>query len=96
MGRMSELHTEIGNLLDEPTCERAITHARVGNLAHDLREVIKDLSRMRLDPVGAPFIAMEIDVLLECNEALSVLASSVLVPDERKIRLVSSDLVTGA
>lgn len=73
----------------EPHTPREITHARVGNLAYDLRETIADLSKLRLDPVGAPFVAMELATIMECKTALDVLASNLVEVSDRKLRVVS-------
>jgi len=72
--------------LDEPRGERAITQARIGNLLHDFRSTIDELIRLRLHPVGAPFIADEEAELMAIKTSLDFLLSDILAA--RKLRIV--------
>lgn len=74
----------------EPRTPMEIAHARAGHLAWDMQETIKDLCALRLDPIGAPYVAAELSVLLECKTALDVLASNILEGADRKLRIVKN------
>ena len=71
---------------DAPQGERAITHARIGNLLHDLRETLDDLIRLRLHSVGAPLIADEEAELIAIKTSLDFLLTDILAA--RKLRIV--------
>lgn len=71
---------------DEPKGERAVTHARIGNLLYDLRGTVEDIMALRLHPEGAPLVADEEAELTAIKTSLDFLLSDILAG--KKPRLV--------
>jgi hypothetical protein len=83
MGKMSELAMDIEQFA--PKGERAVTHARIGNLVHDLHSTADDLIALR-NGVGAPLVAGEEAGLTAARDKLNFLLSDIL--ESRKLRIV--------
>lgn len=62
---------------DAPRLARDITHARIGNLLHDMRETINDLIALRVNPVGSPLIQDEEVELMAIKNSLDWLLSDI-------------------
>jgi hypothetical protein len=62
---------------DAPKLAREITHARIGNLLFDMREVVNDLIALRLNPVGSPLIQDEEGELMAIKNSLDWLLSDI-------------------
>jgi hypothetical protein len=60
-----------------PKLARDITHARIGNLLHDMRETINDLIALRVNPVGSPLIQDEEGELMAIKNSLDWLLSDI-------------------
>lgn len=78
---------------DAPKLARDVTHARVGNLLFDLREVVNDLIKIRLSPVGSPLVADEEGELIAIKSSLDFLLSDIQearIAAARKLRVVSN------
>lgn len=75
---------------DAPQGERAITHARIGNLLHDLRTTVDDIIALRNKPLGAPLVQDEEAELTAIRDNLNWLLSDILMGREaaRKLRIV--------
>lgn len=70
-----------------PKLARDVTHARIGNLLHDMRETISDLIALRLNPVGSPLIEDEEGELMAIKNSLDWLLSDIR-ESRPKVRLV--------
>lgn len=78
---------------DAPKLARDVTHARIGNLLFDLREVVNDLISLRLNPVGSPLIQDEEGELIAIKGSLDFLLSDIResrIQQSRNIRLVQN------
>jgi hypothetical protein len=73
---------------DAPRLARDVTHARIGNLLFDLREVVNDLIALRLHPVGYPLVADEEGELMAIKNSLDFLLSDIRETRATKIRIV--------
>ncbi|MGM4997816.1 hypothetical protein AB8A05_04060 [Tardiphaga sp. 538_B7_N1_4] len=73
---------------DAPQGERAVTHARIGNLLYDLRGTVDDLIALRQHPEGAPLVADEEAEICAIKDNLTFLLSDILL--SRKLRVVSN------
>lgn len=73
-------------MTDEPHGERAVTHARIGNLLYDLRGTVDALIRLRNHSIGAPLVAGEEEELTAIRNNLDFLLSDILA--SRAPRLV--------
>lgn len=62
---------------DAPKLARDVTHARIGNLLHDMREVVNDIIALRLNPVGYPLVADEEGELMAIKNSLDWLLSDI-------------------
>ena len=72
---------------DAPKLARDVTHARIGNLLFDMREVVNDLIALRLNPVGNPLVADEEGELMAIKNSLDWLLSDIR-ESRPKVRLV--------
>jgi hypothetical protein len=72
---------------DAPKLARDVTHARIGNLLFDMREVVNDLIALRLNPVGNPLVADEEGELTAIKNSLDWLLSDIR-ESRPKVRLV--------
>lgn len=72
---------------DAPKLARDVTHARIGNLLHDMREVVDDIIALRLNPVGYPLVADEEGELMAIKNSLDWLLSDIR-ESRPKVRLV--------
>lgn len=78
---------------DAPKLARDVTHARIGNLLFDLREVVNDLIALRLHPVGYPLVADEEGELMAIKNSLDFLLSDIRearVAKSHTLRVVSN------
>lgn len=62
---------------DAPKLARDVTHARIGNLLFDLREVVNDIISLRLNPVGSLLIQDEEGELMAIKNSLDWLLSDI-------------------
>ena len=62
---------------DTPKLARDVTHARIGNLLHDLRETVNDIIALRLNPVGYPLVQDEEGELMAIKNSLDWLLSDI-------------------
>lgn len=69
---------------DAPKLARDVTHARIGNLLHDAREVINDLIALRLNPVGCPLIENEEGEIMAIRNSLNWLLSDIKLANDAR------------
>jgi hypothetical protein len=70
-----------------PKLARDVTHARIGNLLHDMRETVNDLIALRVNPIGSPLIQDEEGELMAIKNSLDWLLSDIR-ESRPKVRLV--------
>ena len=71
----------------QPVGRRAITHARIGNLLHDMREDVDDLVKLYNDTEGRSLVTQDEAEITAIRNSINWLLSDIL--ESRKLRAVS-------
>ena len=71
----------------QPAGRRAITHARIGNLLHDIREDVNDLVKLYNDADGRSLVTQDEAEITAIRNSINWLLSDIL--ESRKLRVAS-------